>query len=190
MRIPGIFVLAVLLGGAAAAEVLDTAAARAQLFPTRGQATQLSSRLSPADQATIRALIPLMETQLRAPVKYFGSIAFSPSEGLVSESLQGAFNHHSTEAADRAALAACDAAKSPGSAGCILAARILPRGYAPRPLTLSHDATLAFEKTFRKRRGPKAFAISPGTGGWGLGDSDEAALKACGAGDCTIVVRD
>ncbi|MDD9920719.1 MAG: hypothetical protein OXQ92_00315, partial [Boseongicola sp.] len=103
MRVSFFLVWLMLLGSAASAEVLTSKEARSVLFSTKNEAIQLSPALSKADQALIKNLVPLMEKQMRTPVWYYSSIAYSPDEGLVSEALQGAFNFHNVDAADRAA---------------------------------------------------------------------------------------
>ena len=188
MRLTVIFA-AMLAAAPLAAQTPDTAGARGMLFG-KGLEVRVSSSLAEKDQAVLRKLIPLMEQQIGQPAKYYAAIAYAPDEGLVSQSLQGAFNFHTTAAADAAALAACDKARQASSGPCRLAARIVPRGYADRPLTLSSDATRAFEEAYRKKRGSRAFAISAATGAWGFGDSDAAAISACGASDCGIAIRD
>lgn len=195
MRALGCVILSLVLSGPAWADVIDTKSARSQLFSIKGQNTQLADALSEEDRAVIVALIPLMEQQMRAPVKYYSSIAYSPDEGLVSDALQGAFNFHTTEAADAAAISACNKARKRGAKRCQLAARIVPKKYAPRELTLSYDATDAFTRRFRREKAPKSFAISTATGAWGMGKSDVTAIAACekeisSAADCQIVIRD
>jgi len=195
MRVLSFVVLILVLAVPARAEVIDTKAARKLLFPTKGQSTQLADALTDSERATIIALIPLMEQQMRSPVKYYSSIAYSPDQGLVSDALQGAFNFHTTDAADAAAIAACNKARKKGARRCQLAARIIPRKFKPRELALSYDATEAFNRVFRRKKAPKSFATSGASGAWGIGESDAAAIATCeeeasGAGDCRIVVRD
>ncbi len=195
MRILGSAILCLALAVPAWAEVIDTKSARKQLYSTRGQSTQLADELTEAERATIIALIPLMEQQMRTPVKYYSSIAYSPDEGLVSDALQGAFNFHTIESADAAAVSACNKVRKRGSKRCQLAARVFPKKYEPRDLTLSYDATEAFKKVFRRQKAPKSFATSAASGAWGIGKSDAEALASCkkdasGAGDCRIVIRD
>lgn len=186
--------LTILLAGPAAGQV-DTTAARKALYPTRGYDVQVSSELSKQDAATIRAVIPLMAEQLRQPIRYYAAIAYSPSDGLVHDSLQAAMNYHSLEAAANAAAAACQRFRSAGASPCRIAAQIVPKRYVPGDFTLSLDATAAFDKAYRRAPSPKAFAISRGTGGWGMGPGDAAAIAACnanagGASDCVVVIRD
>lgn len=180
------------IGSLASAQALNEKAARSQVFDHKRTALQINANLSAQDQATVKALIPLMAEQFRQPANYYSAIAFHPTDGLVSESLQAAMNHHSTEAAARAALAACDAATS--SAGpCQIAAQIVPRGYQLRDFTLSQSATEALQGRYRKSGSPKALAVSPTTGVWAIAAGDAAALAACranGAGDCEVRVSD
>lgn len=177
------------------AQTLGEAEARAALFGTRGSAVAVSGALSATDQGIIRRTIDLLSDQLNGPVKYYAAIAYSPDEGLLSEALQSAMNYHSVAAADAAAIAACNATRAAGTRTCEIAARVLPRGYEPRALTLSYDATGAFERAYRRERSPKAMAVSPVTGAFGIGKSADAAIAACrggtaGAGDCRVVIAD
>ncbi len=186
--------LAMLICLAAPASPQDVTSrtAAAQLFASDSKIVQVSGSLSKKEHGTIKALLPLMEQQMQGAVSYYSSIAYAPDQGLVSDALQGAFNHHSVEAADRAALRACTAAKPRGAGGCRIAARILPRGYEKRPLTLSASATQAFERRFTRLAAPKSFAISPSTGAWGLGRDDRTAINGCrrsGASDCRVTIR-
>lgn len=172
------------------ADVMDTQAARQQLFAEKGYGIQVSGRLSDEDRQTVIAVIPLIAQQLNQPVRYYASIAYSPDDGLVHEALQGAMNYHTIAAADTAAIAACNKMKSPGAQVCRVAARVVPKRFEPSALTLSVEATVGFNKTFRKTRGAKSFAISEATGAWGMGTTDEAAKGRCGVDDCKIVIRE
>ena len=180
------------LAQGASAQTLSEKEARGQVFDHKRTSLQISSSLSAQDEATIKAIVPLMAQQYRQPANYYSAIAFHPADGLVSESLQAALNHHSPEAASRAALAACAAAtKSAGS--CVIAAQIVPRGWKPRDFTLSQTATEALRGLYRKAKSPKALAISPATGVWAIGAGEAAALADCaskGASDCEVRVRD
>ncbi|MDD9924019.1 MAG: 5-aminolevulic acid synthase, partial [Boseongicola sp.] len=101
---------------------------------------------------------------------------------------------HNVAAADRAALSACNKARKSGTSPCKLAARVLPKGYQSRALTLSQDATSGFTRLYKLDRGARAMAISPTTGAWGIGASDADAIRACKGDralkDCKVVVRD
>ena len=188
-------------GTPVAAQAIGGDAARAQLFPTRGIQIAVSSSLSELERATITEMVSEADRTGQS-FRYYGSIAYSPSEGLTGQSIRGAFNYHSTEAADRAAIAACNAAG--GSQLCQVAAHILPRGYEPGRVQLSYDATNGFRSTYGRIRGAKALATSPGTGAWRMAegvDSNDAASTAValcnedaaamgGSGDCTAVIVD
>lgn len=188
----------VLLAGQALAEPIGGAEAEKILFDTRGQAIAMASDLSENDKSILRAVIDLAEKQLRQPLRWYSSIAYSPDEGLVSEALQSAANHHGVAAADRAALAACNASRKAGTRECRIGARVLPRGYEARPLELSLGATTAFHETYRKTRGERALAVSPSTGQFALATGAGAAAAAVakcnatsqGAGDCETVIAD
>lgn len=172
-----------------AAEPLSESDARKQLFSSKGYTVQVSRKLSRTDAATVRALVPLISQQMNQPVRYYASIAYSPKDGLVHEALQGALNFHSFEASDAAAIAACNKQKSRGTPSCEVAARVVPKGFKNRGLTLSAEATSVFEKRFRRDKGARVFSISPASGAWGIGETDADAQAACGAKDCEIVIR-
>jgi hypothetical protein len=180
---------------AAAAEPVSGRVAQAELFDTSGIGLQLVRGLSDKDRATIKALIPLIEQQTGTKAKFYGALAYAPDEGLVSEALQGAFNFHTVDAADTAAIEACGAAKRATSRACQVAARILPPEYQRRSLSLSLDATRGFFDRYTPAAGAKIFAISRSTGAWAMAPSPGGALGACtqdakGADDCAIIVRD
>ena len=184
--------LSLMMAIPASAQVVDTATARQMLYPTRGHTIQTAKELSPVNRRIVTGIVPLMAKEMRQPVRYYTAIAWSPKDGMVHESLQAAMNHHSIEAAGAAAVAACNARKSRGAPSCVVAARVVPKNWQPRPLMLSIDATAAFDKKYRRMRGSKAFAVSPATGAFGYGASDAAALSACGstgARDCGVVIR-
>ena len=174
----GIFAL-FSMTAAALAQPLSQREANAALFSVRGSAIQTAPSLTAQDTAIVIGVIDLLGKQLGGPVKYYASIAYSPSEGVVSESLQSALNFHSVAAADAAAKEACSRAKSRGSTACIVAARVVPQGYEPRGLTLSYDATNGFQKTYNRTRGPRALAASRSVPAWSIATTREAALAAC-----------
>lgn len=188
------FAFAVLLAAPATADVMTGDEAKALLFSEKGHVVQVSGKLSDQEKTIVRGVIPLMAKQLRQPVRYYASIAYSPGDGMVHKSLQAAMNHHSYAASDQAAVRACNGLKSQGTGPCVVAARVVPKRFKARELMLSIDATVGFKKTYLKAKPPKSFAISPKAGNWGMGASDEKALKNCetnGApGDCKIVIRD
>lgn len=176
------------------AEPMSGQTASGMLFEPGTRSIQLSSRITDRQRAMVGVLVPLMEKQLNQTLQYYGSLAISPDEGFQAESSQSALNYHSVDAADRAALSACNAKRRSGSAQCVLAARILPQGYQRQPLSLSTHATRAFRQTYRRAQAPKALAISATTGAFGVG-APAAALQTCarearGVNDCAIVIRD
>ncbi len=184
-----------LASGASAAEPIGGQRASLELFDTSGIGLQLSQSLSEKERATITTLIPLIEQQTGMKAKFYGALAYAPDEGLVSEALQGAFNFHTIEAADQAAIAACMTAKRATSGECRLAARILPPGYQKRAVSLSHDATRVFFDRYIFLRGAKFFAVSRATGAWAMAPTESAALAACaqdakGANDCAVIIED
>ncbi len=197
-RVPGVALAAALttvlgLGIApAGAEPVSGATAKGLLFATKGYAMAISPRLSEAEQDLIRKIVELSQDQDQS-LEYYASLAYSPAEGLQSQAFQAASGHHSVAAADAAAVAACNAKREAGAAGCTIAARVLPSKFTERPLTVSRAATEAFGKDYPAQGG--ALAISPSTGGWTIArgaDATGKALAECnakaGAADCAIVI--
>ncbi len=181
----------------AAAEPLSGAEAQDLLFGLRGQTVALAAGLSETDQAILRMVVDLSAEQMRQPLYWYSAIAYSPSTGLTTEpGPVAAANHHGVAAADRAALAACNAAQAPGAAPCVIGARVLPRRYEPRALELSFGATSAFRDSYRRVRGEKAMAISPVSGQFAIATgagAAEAAVAQCnalsqGADDCVVAI--
>lgn len=184
----------------AAAQTLSGAEAERLLFPARGIAVAISSAVGEAERRVLEVM-PAEAQKAGQGFRYYGSIAFSPSDGLQSDSIRGAFNFHDIATADAAALAACESAKSNGAEDCIVGARILPTGWERRPLQLSQEATDALRRVYLRARGPKAFAVSRSNGAWALARGDEAAsdaMAACNenaaasgrAQDCSLAVVD
>jgi len=137
--------------------------------------------------------------------KYYEAMAISPDEGMLGKSATLAANHHSPEAARAAAVAGCNKAKKKSSKDCVVLAEFLPKKYkGPGVVSLSHNASEVFAKSYRRAGKPKSFAISPSSGEWGLATkaassdaADAAALADCsakagkkGASDCELVSRD
>lgn len=126
---------------------------------------------------------------------YYGAIAISPDEGLMSEATVAAANHHTVEAAEAAAKVACDAKKT-GASPCVVAALIRPLGWEAQPMMLSADATEGLRKDYPAKGG--ALAISPATGAWSIAEGDGAVstavgacnVKAGGVADCVLAVQD
>ena len=175
-------------------EVLSERDARRALFSERGHQIQMVDGLSALERKIVTEIIPLMAEQLRQPVRYYAAIAYSPDDGMIHDSIQAAMNYHTPEAAGNAAVQACNALKSRSASSCRVAAFLVPKRYKSQDLTLSIDATVGFDRTYRKAAAPKAFAISRKSGNWGIGRTDEAARASCEKagqpGDCEIVIRD
>lgn len=186
--------LAALAAPAAIAAPMTGAEAAKQLFPGAGAEVRLMQvkGLSAKDGRVLK--------QVGASQKYYGAIAISPGDGLVNAATVAAADFHSTEPAERAALAACNARKT-AKTPCVIAALIEPKGYrAGRSLGLSSQATEAFESTYMKAAAPKAMAASPSTGLYGIAKGRDAARKAVQAcrakapkghslRDCAVVIE-
>jgi hypothetical protein len=172
----------------ALADVVTGAVAKELLFaPAAAKVTLAQDSGLPDDQAKV--LLMVGASQL-----YYGAIAFSPDDGLMSAATVAAANFHDVGAARAFALAACDAKKT-GETACKIAADIHPDKWTEQALQLSSDATLAFEDAYQVE-GERAFAISVRTGVFGIGtgtDAIESALTACKAksdmaDDCVVVI--
>lgn len=175
------------------AQTVDTKDARKMLFGTSwtvelGEASFLD-----------KSMQKVIEAQLRGTpgTGYYGAIAVSPGEPTSSNLMSTMANFHSPETAQQAALDNCNSRRTIGNP-CIVIATIMPKRYKAQPLTLSAQATEAFNKEYRKLDAPKAMAISPSTGVFGIDRGDggraiskcNAAAQAKGAADCVIVVAD
>lgn len=133
--------------------------------------------------------------QAAAQQPYYGAIAVSPDDGLLSEATIAAANYHSTGAASVNALGACDAARK-GKTPCVIVAVVRPEGWQTRPVQLSSEATAAFRKDYAGKGG--ALAVSANTGAWGMSSGDgaaAAALAACNSKltdkkDCSVIISD
>lgn len=124
------------------------------------------------------------------PQPYYAAMAIAPDAGLQAATTSLAANYHDEENARTAALAACETARS-GGAACVVVMVIRPEGYEEgRALQLSSEATQALRREYRRlNRADRALATSASTGQWGVGEGREAALEACGAEDCEIVIE-
>ena len=152
-----------------------------------------------ADKAEVRLIdgVDLPKEQVTAvkavlaAQRYYGAMAMSPDEGLMSESTAATANFHSAEAAAAAALAQCNGKKT-GAAPCVLVAVVQPKGWKARALQLSSEATAGFKSGYPAIGG--AVAISASTGVWGMGQTSDAALGACAdtaakPKDCAVVIE-
>jgi hypothetical protein len=188
----GVIAATVALCGAAGAQVLSEREARSAIASPRGVSVVVSD-LSFVTPQVARAL-----EQYAAELPYYAAIAVSPGEPASSQVSPGAVNFHAPEDAQRAALAACNAARTTG-APCVIVAQTVPRRYEAGRPTLSVQATEALRGAFRQMDSPKALAISSSTGQFAFARGDGArALAQCnaaaagagGARDCRIVVAD
>ncbi len=186
-----IFVLALTLAASAVqAAPVDGKTAGKLLFDT-GSAVELEQA------GFIDSSIATAIKQAAGNIPYYGAIAVSPGEPASSNLMATMANHHSPQAAQRAALDNCNARRTTGQA-CIVIATIVPKRFKTRSLTLSAEATRAFKMGYRKLSAPKALVISPSTGVYGIDRGDggraiskcAAAARAKGADDCVIVVTD
>lgn len=177
------------LAQAAFAQVLDGKAAKKALFAADDVGVQVMKQSFLVDnQAQILASVATQQP-------YYGAIAVSPTDGLMSEATLAAANYHTVEAASVAALAGCDAARK-GDVPCVIVALIRPKGWEARPLQLSADATAAFRKDYANKGG--ALAVSASTGAWAMAkgaDAANAAVAACtakltGQNDCSVIISD
>lgn len=177
--------LSVVMGLAAPAMAapVPAAVAEAALFSPKGaQAIILRSPgLSAQDVEALR--------QVAATQKYYGAVAISPEEGLLSGATVAAANYHDVENARKAALASCNDRRRKGADRCILVADIVPVNWKKGArIQLSTDATAGFQQ------GARIIAVSATTGDWGMGADAAAAQAACqaksGARDCAIAVSD
>lgn len=176
------------LAQAAFAQVLDGKAAKKALFAADDVGVQVMKQTFLVDnQAQILASVATQQP-------YYGAIAVSPTDGLMSEATLAAANYHTVEAASVAALAGCDAARK-GDVPCVIVALIRPKGWEARPLQLSADATAAFRKDYANKG---ALAVSASTGAWAMAkgaDAANAAVAACtakltGQNDCSVIISD
>lgn len=169
----------------AAADTLTGAKAKKALFP----ADKAEVVLLP--EANLPEAVATALQQVGAAQPYYGAFAISPEDGALTEATALAVNFHSVQAAGAFAVADCNKKKK-GKAGCIVAAVIQPKGWKDKGFQLSSQATEGFKDGYPKKEG--AFAISPPTGGWGLGTGAEAALADCAArnptvADCTVAIQ-
>lgn len=164
----------------AGAQTLSEASVKPLLFKAEGAEVELIPQsFLPADQAEILKTVG-------AAQPYYGAIAVSPDEGIMVDATVAAANHHSTEAASVAALAACDA-KRKGAKPCVIVALIRPIGWNPQSFQLSSGATTGLMKDYAKIRRDKAFAVSASTGVWGIGKGKNAVADA--VADCQAKVK-
>ncbi len=176
-----IVAMAMAMAGVAAAEPIDSKTAKKALFaPIKAEVEVLASAGLPKDQAAALEIVGGQQL-------YYGAIAISPDEGLMSAATVAAANYHDTDAASAVALAECNAKKT-AQMDCVVVALIRPKGWKEKGFQLSSDATAGFEDD-----ATGALAVSPDTGAWGVGADGDAAIKACAAltgqaTDCSVVI--
>ncbi len=97
MRLAMVAALGILTAGAALAQPVTGREAKKMLFPPAKAEVEILpvAFLSENDRALLRMVV--------SEQPYYGAIAVSPDEGLASEATIAAANHHTTEAAARAA---------------------------------------------------------------------------------------
>ncbi|WP_068116698.1 hypothetical protein [Tropicimonas marinistellae] len=191
MRIIALALLATLAAPLATAQAVDSKAAKRMLFSDKGGVAQVA-QLDFVDDAVAKAL-----KAAAGQIPYYGAIAVSPGEPTSSNLMATMANYHSVEAASAAALANCNARRTSGKA-CVVIATITPKRFKAQPLTLSVQATQAFNKEYRKLKAPKALAISDKAGVFGYDRGDggralakcQAAAAERGASDCRIAIFD
>jgi hypothetical protein len=166
---------------AAAQDLPNLREARNLVFAERGG---IEWQIFPHESLSDADIATLEQINLIQPQPYYAAMAIHPASGLASDRTSLAANYHDEDNARAAALAAC-------GSGCVVVMAIRPAGWQPgRPLQLSAEATAALTSEYRNlARRARAFAISPSTGQWGIGNSREAAVAACGADDCRAVVE-
>lgn len=192
MRLIG-FVLALVLAVPALAEPVDEKTAQKELFSERGRIVTIS------DVGFLGKTEKDALDKFAKSLAYYAAMAVSEGDPVANGSGVALANFHSPAAAEKAALAACNARRTVGKP-CIIIARTYPRNFKVRDLSLSVEATTAFKKEYRRASAPKAMAISDSTGQFGIERGDGGrAIAACnakaskapgGSADCRVVIQD
>lgn len=175
-------------GAAAAQELPNLRDARGLVFAEDGA---IEWQILPDPSLTAADLATLDQINRIQPQAYYGAMAIAPSQGLAAATTSMAANFHDEANARTAALAACDSARGDDGSPCVVVMVIRPAGWQPgRALQLSSEAAAALRSDYRRlARRSRAMAISPGTGQWGIGAGRDAAIAACAAADCRVVVE-
>lgn len=179
----GALVLALVPALAARAEPVTAKAAKKALFaPGKAEVEVLAAAGLAEDQA--KALKLGLAAQA-----YYGAVALSPDDGLMSDITVLAANYHDPAAARAAALAECNA-KRKGSAECVVAAEVRPKGWKDKGFQLSSEASAAFAQEFKAGQ---MMAISRATGAWAIGADAATAEAGCAkknarAKDCAVAI--
>lgn len=191
MRIIQLCLALALVATASQAQTVDSRAAKGMLFSVKGAKAQVAD-LDFVDASVAKAL-----KAVAGQIPYYGAIAVSPGEPTESNLMSTMANFHSIEAASAAALANCNGRRTTGKP-CVIVAAITPKRYKPQPLTLSVEATGAFNTAYRKLKAPKGLAISDKAGVFGFDRGDggralskcQSAAAALKASDCRLVILD
>ena len=151
--------LGLMAASVALADPVTAKAAKKALFaPGKAEVEVLAAAGLPEDQAKALSLG-------LAGQAYYGAVALSPEDGLMSDVTVLAANYHDLATASAAALAECNA-KRKGKAECVVAAEVRPKGWKDKGFQLSSEATEAFGKQFKAGN---VMAISVATGAWAIG---------------------
>ena len=179
--IAGAALVAVMASAGVAQDLPGLREARNLVFAERGA---IEWEVIPHESLSAVDLATLDQLNQIQPQPYYGAMAINPSSGIASERTSLAANYHDVASAEAAALDAC-------GDGCVVVLVIRPEGWEPgRSLQLSTEAAAALRGDYRSLpRRSRAMAISLETGQWGVGEGRDAALTACGAEDCRVVVE-
>ena len=163
--------------------------AQRELFSARGPAEGVLVPHDSLNSAEIGLLEGAVSDGLLPDMLYYGALAIAPDAGLANPNTTAAVgNYHDEEAARAAALAQCEAGREDG-AECVVVLVVRPRGWEPgAAIQLSASASAVLRGDYRFADRPKVFAISPSTGAWGFGPTDEAANLDCGVADCRAII--
>lgn len=177
--------LALTLTGPLHAEAVTGKAAGKLIFATDKAEVKFLAGIDLPDEQ-VNAVRSVLAAQ-----PYYGAMAMSPDEGLMSDSTVATANFHSVEAAGAAAVAQCNDKKT-GATPCVLVAVVQPKSWKARALQLSSEATAGFKTGYPAVGG--ALSISTATGVWGMGQNAGAALGACAGTaakpkDCAVVIE-
>lgn len=183
-----------LAAGAAMADPLSPSEARRILFsPNRAVLEMVEGHGLGTAEVTALGLVTKKH-------KYYGAVAISPDEGLLSPATFAATNMHGPAAAQALAEATCNANRQEAAAPCRVVAFILPRAYKPAAVSLSQDATKALRRKWPRRDRPGVLAFSPATVAWAIAKgpgAETAAVARCnelaglpGKQDCLILIKE
>lgn len=195
--------LGVLAAGAAMADAVDTASAKAILFAPTGmifhpvEPTGLDDAAMEKVQSLQVGLADKMAGFEEVGYGYYGALAVPQGVGLTPESLIMTKGLHSSEAAQETVLAQC---KEAHGMECTVIGLTLPAGYTAQDLTLSASATAEFVDSLAAEEGPRVLAYSRATSSYAMvknsgAEAEETALSFCNqwageAKDCVLGIAD